>query len=87
MSQQYLLQAKAELDAAWYEAIERADVALEKVVEARLSISGEAKAAYLRITEAALFSHGRWCSAAIAAVEAMDRYYEETALFPAPKAD
>ncbi|MEO6216073.1 MAG: hypothetical protein ABIO86_08585 [Sphingomonas sp.] len=82
MSQQQLAEAKAELDAAWAEAIKRANAALEIVAAARMSTSNEDKASYLRMTEAALFAHNRWCDAAGTALEAMDRHFEETALFP-----
>lgn len=87
MSQQQLADAKAELDAAWAEAMERADAALERVEDARSSNSNEDKESYLRITEAALFAHNRWTNALLDAVEAMDRHYEETDLFPSAETD
>jgi hypothetical protein len=83
MPQQCLLNAKAELDAAWVEAVSRSDAALVYVEEARASPSPSVKAEYLRITEAALFAHRRWCNAVTAAVAAMDEHFEETSLFPA----
>jgi len=76
-----ILRAKAEIDAAWDEAVTRAKAAVDNVEQARTG-SHAAKAEHLRMTEAALFAHNRWCNAVQAAVRALDAYFDEASLFP-----